>query len=108
MAKLEERSNIYLIGDIEIHNNRVANVQILPIYITNLNYKQYKILFNIDEEVNVNSIRKILMKHLIFRAKCYNVQRIPNFQSLKLLIAMQLNSIKTSNHDVKVDFHFHL
>jgi hypothetical protein len=49
------------------------------------------------------------MKHnLIFRAKCYNVQRIPNIQSLKLLIAMQLNSIKTFNHDVKVDFHFHL
>jgi len=83
--------------------------KILPIYIICLKYKQYKILFNNDEEVNVNSIRKILMKHnLIFRAKCYNVRRIPNIQSLKLLIGMQLNSIKTFNHDVKVDFHFHL
>jgi hypothetical protein len=48
------------------------------------------------------------MKHLIFGAKCHSVRRIPNIQSLKLLIAMQLNSIKTFNYDVKVDFHFHL
>jgi len=49
LAKLEEWFNIYSIGDIEIHNNRVANVQILPIYIISLKYKQYKILFNNDE-----------------------------------------------------------
>jgi len=49
LAKLEEWSNIYSIGDIEIHNNRVAHVQILPIYIISLKYKQYKILFNNDE-----------------------------------------------------------
>jgi hypothetical protein len=42
LAKLEEWSNIYSIGDIEIHNKKVANVQILPIYIISLKYNSIR------------------------------------------------------------------